>query len=468
MLLLRNTVLNIWISEVMKSVLSLAKLGLALMVASLISVSAAEADRPNVVLILTDDQGSLDLNIYGAQDLHTPHLDRLAERGVRFNQFYVGSSVCSPSRASILTGKSPQGAGLTVNAPRNEGFRGLPPSQVTVAEMLQESGYATAHIGKWHLGHTPGLRPEDQGFEYTFGHMEGCIDNYSHFFYWVPPNRHDLWENGKEVFETGYYFQDSLVEKARRFVADNRERPFFIFFSTNLPHYPLQPDRKWQEYYKDLPMPRRDYAACVSTIDERVGQLMETLEAYDELDDTIIVFLSDHGHSCEERTFGGGGYAGAMRGAKFGFFEAGIRVPAIISGPGLPEGKVVEKPAMAMDIVPTLAELCGIDNLPDSIEGTSLVGLIERGESLRETMFWKRREQWAVRRGDWKLLVNPRDDSNSYPLDPDKDKVFLANLKMDLAESENLASKYPKKVEELVALYKDWEYAAEEDFAYFK
>ena len=139
------------------------------------------AERPNVIVIMSDDQGSLDLGLYGAKDLHTPHLDALAARGVRFDQFYVGSAVCSPSRASLLTGKSPQGADLETNAPRGKHHKGLPPEQVTMAEMFQADGYATAHVGKWHLGEAAPLRPDDQGFDYSFGHYQGCIDNYSHF-----------------------------------------------------------------------------------------------------------------------------------------------------------------------------------------------------------------------------------------------------------------------------------------------
>lgn len=432
----------------------------------LVSLSAktAAADRPNVIVLLSDDQGSLDLGSYGATDLHTPNLDALAASGVRFTQFYTGSAVCSPSRASLLTGKTPQGAGLEVNAPRNKGHAGLPPEQVTMAEMFQAVGYTTAQVGKWHLGDRAPLRPDDQGFDYAFGHYQGCIDNYSHFFYWVPPNRHDLWENGVEVYENGNYFPGLMNDRARRFIADHRDEPFFIYYAMNLPHYPLQGRQKWWDYYADLPMPRRAYAAAVSTVDEQVGQLVADLKVYAEYENTIIVFLSDHGHSCEERTFGGGGWAGPMRGAKFGLFEAGIRVPAIIAGPGVPEGRVIDSAAMEMDLLPTVADLAGIEQLPDGVEGTSLRPMFERDVAPRDVMYWRMNNRWAVRKGDWKLLVNPRDDSNSYPLDPVADKVFLANLEMDLSESRNLASKYPDKVRKLIDQYRQWEHFRASDF----
>ncbi|GAB5562228.1 MAG: sulfatase [Synoicihabitans sp.] len=423
------------------------------------------ADRPNVIVIMSDDQGSLDLGVYGAKDLHTPNLDALAHRGVMFTQFYTGSAVCSPSRASLLTGKTPQGAGLETNAGAHKGYVGLPPEQVTMAEMLRDQGYATAHVGKWHLGNHEPLRPDDQGFDYSFGHYSGCIDNYSHFFYWVPPNRHDLWENGVEIFENGNYFPELMAERARGFIANQHRAnlPFFIYFALNLPHYPLQGLRKWHEYYDHLPMPRRDYAATVSTIDEQIGHLLAELEAYGELDNTIVVFLSDHGHSYETRAFGGGGWAGEMRGSKFGFFEAGVRVPAIIAGPGVPSGVVVNSSAMQMDLLPTLADLVGVAQLPDGVEGTSLTPMFTKDEPLRDTMHWRINQHWAVRQGDWKLQVNPRDESKLYPLDPVADKVFLSNIAMDLSEKENLANKYPDKVRELIEVHRSWQHFQPKD-----
>ena len=167
--------------------------------------------KPNVVLIFTDDQGTIDVNCYGAKDLYTVNLDRLAAEGTRFTQFYVGAPVCSPSRAALMTGRYPRCAGLLSNAPSDKGRPGMPTEQVTIAEMLKSAGYATGHVGKWHLGYTPETMPNGQGYDYSFGHMGGCIDNYSHFFYWQGPNRHDLWRNGTEVWHDGEFFGD-LIE----------------------------------------------------------------------------------------------------------------------------------------------------------------------------------------------------------------------------------------------------------------
>ena len=203
--------------------------------------------KPNVIIIVTDDQGSIDLNCYGAKDLATPNLDKLAKTGVKFTRFYAGSSVCSPSRASLLTGKTPQGAGLEGNAPSEKGHAGMPADQFTIAEMMKENGYATAHIGKWHLGYSKETMPLAQGFDYSFGHMGGCIDNYSHFFYWNGPNRHDLWENGVEVYKDGEYFPDLMVDKATSYIKGHMNKPFFLYLAFNTPHYPVQPTKKWRD-----------------------------------------------------------------------------------------------------------------------------------------------------------------------------------------------------------------------------
>ncbi|NQV23435.1 MAG: sulfatase-like hydrolase/transferase, partial [Rhodopirellula sp.] len=148
----------------------------------------ANARQPNVVLIYTDDQGSVDVNCYGTKDLITPSLDDLASRGVRFTQFYAAAPVCSPSRAAMLTGRVPQRAGVPGNVSSDHGKAGMPTEQITIAEMMKKAGYATGHVGKWHLGYTPETMPNGQGFDSSFGHMGGCIDNWSHFFYWNGPN----------------------------------------------------------------------------------------------------------------------------------------------------------------------------------------------------------------------------------------------------------------------------------------
>jgi len=421
--------------------------------------------KPNVIIILTDDQGWGDVNCYGSKDLYTPNMDRLAQEGVRFTQFYAAASVCSPSRASMLTGLNPHAAGLPGNASSSKGKEGMPSDRFTIAEMMQQSGYTTGHLGKWHLGYSPETMPNGQGFEYSFGHMGGCIDNYSHFFYWNGPNRHDLWENGTEIWRDGQYFPDLMGEKAEAFIEKHQEDPFFLYYAINLPHYPLQPDEKWRKHYENLESPRREYAAFVTTIDERIGQLLSKLDELKLRENTIIIFQSDHGYSTEERTFGGGGSAGPFRGAKFSLFEGGIRVPAMISWKGhLPENETRNQMALNIDWFSTIAELCRI-KAPDNLEGKSLVPLIQDAQKVspHTGFIWQNNGSWAIRKNEWKLIGDPMDSSHKGKLDPEKDKLFLVNLAKDSTEMNNLASKYPKKVKELLTEYQKWPYAKKED-----
>ena len=198
----------------MKAALVVPVFSVLLLAAGLSPPSRAAERRPNVIVILTDDQGAADAHCYGAQDLQTPAMDGIAARGVRFTQFYSAAPVCSPSRAGLLTGRYPLRAGLVGNASCRKGDPGMPP-QATLAKMFKAAGYATAHIGKWHLGFTPETMPNSQGFDYSFGHMGGCIDNFSHFFYWEGPNRHDLYRNGQEVYYPGRFFPDLMIEEAQ-------------------------------------------------------------------------------------------------------------------------------------------------------------------------------------------------------------------------------------------------------------
>ena len=432
-------------------------------------------NRPNVLLIFTDDQGTLDMNCYGSEDLQTPHMDALAASGTRFTQFYAAAPVCSPSRAGLLTGRSPLRAGLPGNVPipiRQEGA-GLPTEEITIAEMMRDGGYRTAHIGKWHLGHIPEKQPNGQGFDYSFGHMVGCIDNYSHFFYWNGPNRHDLWRNGEEVYEPGEFFPDLTVREVNAFMEEESDQPFFIYWAINVPHYPYQGSPEWLAEYQDLPSPRREYAAFVSTMDDKIGEVMAKLDELGLRENTLVIFQSDHGHSTEERAFFGGGNAGPYRGAKFSLFEGGIRVPALISWSGtLPAEQVRDQLAVGMDWMPTIAELSGVD-LPDTkLEGKSLVSVIkEDAVTPHQVVHWQTNRfddpnpQWAVRQGEWKLIGNPLD-----PISPDAlsaaDSLFLVNLKQDTTESKNIAGQHPERVEAMRQLHLDWVDGIQEEERY--
>ena len=414
--------------------------------------------RPNVLLIFTDDQGSIDVNCYGAKDLITPNLDRLAREGTRFRQFYVGAPVCSPSRAALMTGRYPQRAGVPGNVSSKPGHSGMPTEQVTIAEMMKAAGYATGHIGKWHLGYTPETMPNGQGYDHSFGHMGGCIDNYSHYFYWSGPNRHDLWKNGQEIWRDGDFFGDLIVDECRQFIDRHKDKPFFLYWAINMPHYPLQGVRKWRERYKHLDAPRRMYAAFVSTLDEMIGEVVTHLEELDLREDTLIVFLSDHGHSEEIRTFGGGGDPGPYRGHKFTLWEGGIRVPCIVSRPGtIPQNAVRDQVAISIDWMPTIAEHCGVKPPDRKIDGKSITAVIESAHapSPHDALHWESSRHWAVRAGDWKLVHNgPATTENGQEIPKVED--FLSNLAKDVTETKNIADQHPDIVKRLTGLHEDW------------
>lgn len=421
-------------------------------------VSAIAADqRPNILFILADDLGAVDLNCYGSKDLETPNIDSIAASGVRFTQFYAGAPVCSPSRASILTGRFPQRAGVPGNVSSTEGVAGMPTTQVTIAERMRAAGYATAHIGKWHLGYTPDTMPNGQGFDYSFGHMGGCIDNYSHFFYWAGPNRHDLHRNGKEVHHDGQYFPDLMVKEVKEYISRTTNKPWFIYWAINMPHYPYQGPEKWLKHYVDLPYPRNLYAAFVSSMDERIGQVLHWLDERGLRENTIVIFQSDQGHSTEERAHFGGGSAGPYRGEKFSLFEGGIRIPAMISWPGkFPVGEIRTQLATGCDWFPTITELAGASNGDQRIDGVSLVPIIKSATApSQHTGFrWqsgggKDNPQWAVREGDWKLVVN---GMNTKP----DEKVFLSNLAESVSERNNQAAEHPDIVQRLTKLHEEW------------
>lgn len=424
--------------------------------------------RPNVIIIYTDDQGAMDLGSYGSTDIYTPNLDQLAADGIRFTQSYVAAPVCAPSRAALLTGNYPQRAGVPGNTSAAIGSDGLPAEQYTLAELFKDNGYATGHIGKWHLGMSEASSPNAQGFDYSFGHLRGCIDNYSHFFYWEGPNIHDLYENGKEVFYNGQYFPDLMAEKADAFVTKNKNNPFFMFYAINMPHYPYQPTEKWRKYYREkgVAFPRSDYGAFISTIDERIGWLISKLEKLGIRDNTIIVYQSDNGYSTEVRAFNGGGSSGPYRGAKSSLFEGGIRLPTIISWKAnLPKNVVNDQFILNTDWMPTLVGLCNLKTTNPATDGLDFSEMLFTKDtpSPRNTAFWKYGNQWAVRKGKWKLIGYPKDTSHKGQLDLEQDALFLSDLEADVSEMVNIADKHPDVVKELTAMYTAWEYGSEAD-----
>ena len=437
--------------------------------------ASAQPRKPNVVIIYTDDQGTLDAGCYGSDDIHTPNIDALARRGIRFTQAYA-HTVCCPSRSQLLTGRVPQRSGVVnwlSNNPLDENQRNMAASEVTLAEVLRDYGYRTGLSGKWHLGAKPGHQPLDQGFDEAYGHLGGFIDNYEHKFLHSNPGRppfHDLYRNGEEVFETGRYFPDLVVREATRFIVENKDRPFFLYCAFNVPHYPEQSDPKFHKMYDSMPMPRRSYASMITTTDDRIGQVLRTLDLWGLTDDTIVLFMSDNGHSTEEfanwdenyGANGGGGNTGEWRGAKASMFEGGIRVPSILSYPGrIPEGETRGQAISNMDFFPTILEMCGIDPPGYEIDGRSLAPVLDSGDapSPHAEFHWMWQEQWAVREGDWKLIGNGRDTTglgSRHAPRKTMGELYLANLAEEAPESVNHAADRPELVARLKEIHEEW------------
>lgn len=438
--------------------------------------AATVPTRPNVIFIMTDDQGSTDAGCYGARDLQTPSIDALAASGVRFTQFYSAAPVCSPSRAGLLTGRYPWLVGMPNNgdAPPSEKDDqldtytggGLSEKVPTMATMFRAAGYATAHVGKWHLGSGAGHKPLDRGFDYSFGFMGGCIDNYSHFDFWDGANRQDLWENSQRVRLPGRYFPDLMVEKATAFIQGHKEQPFFLYFAVNMPHYPYQGSVRWLDYHKDhaVPYPRNLYAAFLSTMDDHIGQLLKSLDDAGLRSNTIVVLQADNGHSTEARAHYGGGSSGPYRGAKFSVYEGGIRLPAMISWPGhVPTGQVRGQIVHGCDWMPTLAALCGVKLDAADLDGRDATPVIQSADapSPHESLQWRFGKQWAVREGPWKLMHDPIDSADKdwekkSVADKEQAKLvdghwFLSNVADDPGEQTNFAAAHADIVERLKA-----------------
>ena len=424
--------------------------------------------KPNFIIFLTDDQGYGDLSCMGATDFSTPNLDQMAESGVRFTDWYSNSPVCSPSRASLLTGRYPGNAGVRAILQGHRTATGLPTEVPTIASALKKIGYYTAMSGKWHLGLAEGSRPHDHGFTDWFGFMAGCIDYYSHIYYWEM-NRdgksqyHDLWENGKGIRRNGEYFTELITEYAIKYIRRSLEldKPFFLYIPYNAPHYPMHAPEKYLERFPNLKWDRQIMAAMLSAMDDSVGKIIDELKKHDLYDNTITFFQSDNGPSRESRNWLDGnldpyygGSTGKLKGHKFSLFEGGIRSPAIINWPkNIPSGQVINEPGVAMDIFPTFLTAAGVDLNQYELDGKNILPMVIEGEkSSHDGLFWEMNEQTAVRKDKWKLVLN----GHLVEDVPSEDNVHLSDLENDMAESINLKEKYPQITKELKKIAQDW------------
>lgn len=434
-------------------------------------LAPAIADQPNVLILFTDDQGTVDANCYGSTDLITPNIDSLAATGVRFTQAYA-HTVCCPARAMLMTGRHPQRGGVHHWTQGNMlGADGINMAleERTLAEALKEAGYRTALFGKWHLGAHRDFGPKKQGFDEFFGIRDGFIDNYNHYFL-HGTGFHDLYEGTIPVKEDGKYFPELMTQRALKFIDENNDKPFFLYVPFNIPHYPEQALKKWEDKYKDMEDPaRRSYAAIMSTTDDYIGQILRKLEEHQLRENTITIFMSDNGHSEEignkirvdnhksglpkDHFYGasGGGSNGKWDGRKGTFLEGGVRVPAIVSYPEkLPKGEVRDQLITAMDWFPTVLELCGIENSEKApkFDGYNILPIIESADAKSQyngVMHFAWGTQWAVRDGDWKLIGRSNNDKKS-----------LHRLSDENPEEKNYAADEPEIVQRLTKMHEAW------------
>jgi arylsulfatase A-like enzyme len=432
-----------------------------------------------VIIFFTDDQGYGDLSCMGATDFRTPNLDRMANDGVRFTDWYSNSPVCSPSRAALLTGRYPGNAGVRSILRGHRQTTGLPSSVPTLATMLRDAGYQTAMAGKWHLGLTEDSRPQSHGFDRSFGFFAGCIDYYSHIFYYGA-NRpgpglnptHDLWEDNEEIWRNGEYFTELVADKAMEYLREMSatDKPFFLYVPFNAPHYPMQAPQEYMDRFAELPWDRQVMAAMISAVDDAIGKIMNEVERLGAAANTLSFFTSDNGPSRETRNWLDGnqdpyygGASGGLKGHKFSLFEGGVRMPAIAHWPEqIGAGVVSGEPCASMDIVPTVLDAVGVDASRYELNGVSLLDHLTSDTQLEDRpIFWELGSQTAVRRGKWKLVLYGQLVEHEDPIAED----HLSNLDDDPSESVNLAGQEPAITSELKRLADNWRAGIEDRWA---
>lgn len=428
---------------------------------------------PNVILIISDDQGYPDLGCIGSKPLITPNLDKLAAQGVRGTSFYVTWPACTPSRGSVLTGRYPQRNGLydmvrndLVNfghlyppeeyAVSPEMTLGLDVREVTIGDMLKKAGYATGCVGKWDMGQAKRFLPLQRGFDFFYGHGNNGIDYYTHERYGVP----SLFRGNERTEEDkGAYVTDVFRREALRFVGQHAgKQPFFLYLPFNAPHAAstfgagtveggkktsegVQAPEKYVALYrgkvKDEKLAR--YCGAVTCMDEAIGALLEAVEKAGQTDNTVVLFLSDNGGS------GNGGNA-PLRGSKSTMWEGGLRVPFIAAWPGkLPAGKVTDEFLTSLELVPTLLSLTGAQPPQGvTLDGFDMLPVLQgKMASPRKEMFWQRRADKAARFENWKWVESAKGSG-------------LFDLSQDLGEKHDLSAEKPEVARDMRERFAAW------------
>ncbi len=430
--------------------------------------------KPNVIIILTDDQGMLDVNCFGGTHLHTPNLDEMASNGLKFTRQYV-HQVCCPSRAALLTGRYPQRSNINNWTQNNQAdaVKGINifPDTTTMAQIYKEAGYTTMLAGKWHLGASVENTPNRMGFDRFYGFLGGFIDNYRHCFL-HGEGFHDLWENGTELHHDNEYYPELVAEKAVEFIKEERDEPFFLYYAMNLPHYPEQYSAQFEEYYQEESDPyKKRYYKTISTMDAKIGEIIRTVQDCGIADDTIILYMSDNGHSnetgytieCENHASGlpkghsyaasGAGYTGKYLGNKDNLFEGGIRAPCILCNPALREyaGQARAATVSQCDWLPTLLQFCDIDASRYQFDGIDISQSVIRQGTVRgkDFIYLQWQVNWCIIKGNWKLMGNNQTGERKLLNVADAQPERIDHAAQEPALFEELYQDYLQTVQEI-------------------
>lgn len=428
------------------------------------SVESAAA-RPNILIILADDLGREDVGFMGGKEIKTPNLDKLAASGARLDQFYV-QPVCSPTRAALLTGRYPMRYGLQVGVVRPWADYGLPLEERLLPQALQEVGYTTALVGKWHLGaHDRAYLPTRRGFAHQYGHYCGAIDYFEH----TRDGGFD-WHRDDQVCRDEGYSTFLLAHEAARLIrGQSKDKPLFLHVAFNAVHAPHQVPEKYKTPYAHLPEPRCTYAGMIAAMDEAVGEILAALDTKGLRKDTLIIFSSDNGGPQPRKVTSNG----AFRAGKGTLYEGGVRVCALASWEGrIAAGSVVKEPLHIVDWYPTLLKLAGASlNQMLPLDGRDLWPALTAGKPSphAEILLNAEPNRGAIRLGEWKLVLNGKaksdEENDTKPADSGNDRsgkrskaegIELFNLADDPYEQENLAAARAGKVDELRARYDDY------------
>jgi arylsulfatase A-like enzyme len=416
------------------------------------SAAQAQPPGPNVVLIVTDDMGYADVGSYGASDIRTPNIDSLARDGVRLTDFYANGVLCTPTRVGLITGRYQQRYRMEIalsNPTGAAGEQGLPSTGHSLPQLVKNNGYATALVGKWHLGYKPEYSPGAHGYDYFFGLKSGFIDYYTHT---TGDGTPDLWENETPIRRDGY-MTDLITETAISFIEKNAARPFLVNVSYNAPHWPYQvpdaPSRardnaRHLQPFDDQTGTRADYVAMVERLDEGVGRILGTLDRLELAGNTIVIFTNDNGGEWLADN-------SPLFHRKLTVWEGGIRVPAIIRWPGrIPAGRVSGQVGITMDLTASILAATGTAVPSDTgLEGINLFPILEgKAPEVERTLFWRTnaygQTQRAVRSGDWKLVV-------------DGVATMLFDVRADVEERNDLANRRQDVANRLRPLLAAWE-----------